>query len=272
MSVGSATRGAAAAKKSGLGRVLGSTAALKIMGGLFILVVWEIVVRASAPAYVAKPSNMIPILVDTLTSPDMLRACGITLWAVIEGLLISLVAGTVFGLAMGQNRIFDRLLQIYVNGLYAMPMIAIMPLLTIWFGYTSEARLATIVFASFFPIALQVRDGARAAPRDYIEVARSYRARWYHIWFGITLPSAMPYLLAGLQLAVGRALVGAVVAEFFISVDGLGFYILFNSRTFHHNKAMIAVLLFATFAVAVQWLTNFVLRRFLPWYRAGERH
>jgi ABC-type nitrate/sulfonate/bicarbonate transport system permease component len=272
MSVGVETRAMAPATRSRMAQALASPAGLKIAGGIFILIAWELVIRLSAPAYVAKPSNMFPILLDTLASPDMLSACGTTLWAVIEGLAVSLVAGTVFGLAMGQNRFVDRFLQVYVNGLYAMPMIAIMPLLTIWFGYSSQARLATIVFAAFFPIAIQVRDGARAAPREFMEVARSFRARWYHVWFGITLPSAMPYLVAGLQLAVGRALVGAVVAEFFISIDGLGFYILFNSRTFHHNKAMIAVLLFAAFAVGVQWLMNFAMRRFLPWYRAGERH
>lgn len=248
-----------------------ATPTIKLLGGLFILAAWEIVVRTTAPAYVAKPSNIIPVLPQVLTSQEMLSAASITLWAVIQGLAISLIAGTIVGLAMGQNRIFDRLVQIYVNGLYAMPMIAILPILTIWFGYSSAARIATIVFASFFPIAMQVSDGARAVPREYLEVAHSYRARWHHIWFGITLPSAMPYLVAGMQLAVGRALIGAVVAEFFISIDGLGFYVLFNSRTFHHNKAFIAVILFAAFAVGVEWVMNWGMRRFMPWYRAGEK-
>jgi NitT/TauT family transport system permease protein len=80
----------------------------------------------------------------------------------------------------------------------------------------------------------------------------------------------MPYLLAGLRLAVGRALVGAVVAEFFVSVDGLGFYILFQSRTFHHNQAFVAVLLLAAFALGIDALIGGLTRRYLPWYRAGE--
>lgn len=248
-----------------------ATPTIKLLGGLFILAAWEIVVRATAPAYVAKPSNIILVLPQVLTSLEMLSAAAVTLWAVIQGLVISLVAGTIVGLAMGQSKLVDRLLRIYVNGLYAMPMIAILPILTIWFGYSSAARTATIVFASFFPIVMQVSDGARSVPREYLEVARSYRARRHHIWFGITLPSAMPYLIAGLQLAVGRALIGAVVAEFFVAVDGLGYYILFNSRTFHHNKAFIAVILFAAFAVAVEWAMNWGMRRFVPWYRAGER-
>jgi ABC-type nitrate/sulfonate/bicarbonate transport system permease component len=71
------------------------------------------------------------------------------------------------------------------------------------------------------------------------------------------------------RIAIGRALIGAVVAEFFISVDGLGFYILFQSRTFHHNEAFVAVLLLAAFATSVDALINWLTRRYLRWYRAG---
>jgi NitT/TauT family transport system permease protein len=126
------------------------------------------------------------------------------------------------------------------------------------------------VFAALFPITMNVRDGARSVPNEYLEVARAYRARPQHIWFGVALPSALPYLLAGIRLALGRALIGAVVAEFFISVDGLGFYILFQSRTFHHNEAFVAVLMLGAFAVGLDALMNWFTRHYLPWYRPGE--
>src|SRR5204862_166774 len=138
-------------------------------------------------------------------SAGMLPAAAVTLRAVMEGLLIAVVSGTLIGLAMGRIKVVDRLLKLYVNGLYAMPMVAILPLLTIWFGYSSAARLATVVFASFFPIAMNASDGARSVPAEYLEVARACRARWTDVWFGITLPSSLPYLLAGLRLAIGRA-------------------------------------------------------------------
>jgi ABC-type nitrate/sulfonate/bicarbonate transport system permease component len=173
------------------------------------------------------------------------------------------------GLAKGRIKVVDRLLKLYVNGLYAMPMVAILPLLTIWFGYSSSARLATVVFASFFPIAMNATDGARSVPAEYLEVARACRARWTDVWFGITLPSSLPYLLAGLRLAIGRALVGAVVAEFFISIDGLGYFILFQSRTFHHDAAFVAVLLLAGFAVGMDALIAWLTRRHLRWYRTA---
>jgi ABC-type nitrate/sulfonate/bicarbonate transport system permease component len=131
--------------------------------------------------------------------------------------------------------------------------------------------MATIVFASFFSIAINVADGARAVPTEYMEVARSYRAKWYDTWFGVTLPASIPYLLAGIRLAAGRALIAAIVAEFYISLEGLGFYILFNSRTFNHDAAFVAVLLLAFFGLGVEAAMNGTMRRFLPWYRREER-
>jgi len=252
-------------------RLAESPLALKLAGGFFVLGAWEIVVRLLAPAYVAKPSGIAVALPGVVSSATVLSAAGVTLSAVGQGLLIAVVAGIVVGLLIGSVRLAERALSLYVNGLYAMPMVAIVPLLTIWFGYTSAARLATIVFASFFPIAMNVGDGARSVPAEYLEVARAYRARPHQIWFGITLPSSLPYLIAGIRLAVGRALVGAVVAEFIISVDGLGFYILFQSRTFHHDEALVAVLLLAGFAVVVDAAIDWIVRSRLRWYRAGEK-
>jgi ABC-type nitrate/sulfonate/bicarbonate transport system permease component len=253
-----------------LTRLSRSTPLVKLAGGVLVLGTWEIVVRLFAPAYVARPSGILRALPQTLVSEGMLRSAGVTLWAVIEGLVIAVVSGTVIGLSMGRVKVVDRLLRLYVNGLYAMPMVAILPLLTIWFGYSSAARLATVVFAAFFPIAMNASDGARSVPVEYLEVARACRARWTDVWFGITLPSSLPYLLAGVRLAIGRALVGAVVAEFFISIDGLGYFILFQSRTFHHDAAFVAVLLLAGFAVGVDGLIGWVTRSRLRWYRPAD--
>jgi hypothetical protein len=87
----------------------------------------------------------------------------------------------------------------------------------------------------------------------------------------IVLPASMPYLLAGFRLAAGRALIGAVVAEFFLSVGGLGYYILYNSRSYHHNEAFVGVLLLAGFGVGFELLVNWATRHFMPWYRRDEK-
>lgn len=237
------------------------------VAGLIILGLWQVGVGAFAPAFVAKPLDIIAVFPAVIADPAFLAATWHTLSAVVEGLGIALVAGTMVGLAMGRVKVIDRLLNFYVNGFYAMPMVAVLPVLTVWFGYEAEARLATVIFAAFFSIAINAADGARSVPPEYIEVGRAYGARARHIWIGITLLASLPYLIAGARLAVGRALVGAVIAEFFISIDGLGLYILANTRAFHHNEAVVGVLMLAAFGLSFDGLMNWLLRRYFPWYR-----
>jgi NitT/TauT family transport system permease protein len=251
---------------------LSSTLLPRLIAGLTILLVWEFVVRGFAPAYVAKPSTILLAIPKTIVNPVSLTATVNTLSAVAQGLLVAIVIGTVFGLMLGRSVIADRSLRHYVNGLYAVPMIVILPLVTLWLGYTSGARLATIVFAALFSIIVNVSDGARAVPREYLEVASSFRAKKFRSLFEIVLPSATPYFLAGVRLAAGRALIGAVVAEFFIAeIGGLGHYILYMSRTFRHDEAFVGVILLAGFGVGIDVLVQWATRRYLPWYRRDER-
>jgi ABC-type nitrate/sulfonate/bicarbonate transport system permease component len=248
---------------------LRSTFLPRLVTGLILLLVWEIAVRLLAPPFVARPSSVIAVAPKVLTDPKFLAATGGTLLAVAEGLVISLVLGTLIGLAIGRSRIAEKALQQHVNFFYAMPMIVILPLFSLWFGYSAATRIATIIFASIFAIVMNVADGARAVPREYLEVARSFRAQRLHMLFEIVLPSSMPYLLAGVRLAGGRALIGAVVSEFFLSIGGLGYYILYNSRSYHHSEAFVGVLLLAAFGVGFEVLVGWCTRRFMPWYRRG---
>jgi len=260
--------GKAALRHAGRSRsALDSPVFLKLLAGLALLLVWEGVVRALAPAYVAKPTGIVKVLVRVTGDPQFLAAAGSTLSSVFAGLAVAVVLGTAVGLAMGRVAPVEQGLRYYVNSLFATPMIAILPLVTLWFGYNADARLAVVIFASFFSIAINVCDGARSVPVAYLEVARSFRARPWSTLFDIVLPSSLPYLIAGLRLASGRALVAAVVAEFFISIPGLGYFILFNSRTFKHNEAFVAVIALVIVGVSLEALLNWVTRRYLPWAR-----
>lgn len=239
----------------------------RILCGAVLLIGWELVVRFFAPPFVAKPSGIIVALPRVLNDAKFIEATGITLTAVAQGLAITIVIGTVIGLMIGRLPAADRALRHYVNGFNAIPMVVVLPLFSLWFGYTGAARLATIVFAAIFAIIVNVADGARAVPKEYLEVSRSFRAGRLRVLFEIVLPASMPYLLAGFRLAAGRALIGAVVAEFFIAIGGLGYFILYNSRTFKHNEAFVAVILLALFGVGFELFINWATRRFMPWYR-----
>ena len=263
--------GSGAAAPSALRRIAARPLWIKVAAGLVILGGWELGVRNYAAPFVARPLKVLDALPAVLTDPAYWEATLSTFGAVAVGLALSIVAGTLIGLLMGRVRAADRMLDFYVNGFYTMPMIAVLPLLTVWFGYNEEARLATIVFAALFSVVINVSDGARSVPREFMEVARAYRAPKRAIWFDVTLMSSVPYMIAGVRLAAGRALVGAVLAEIFASIDGLGMFILANARGLQQNEAVVGVLMLAGFGIAFDALTNAVLRRWFPWYRREDR-
>lgn len=250
-------------------RWLRSRLVLRVAAGLLLFGLWQILVSAFAADFVARPSRMVSRIPDVLGNEEFLRSAGSTIVAIIEGVAIAVVIGTLLGLLIGRLRDVDAFTRFYVNSFYAMPLVALIPLVTLWLGYTPGARLAVIVLEATLPIIFNVAAGARSVPRDYIDVARAYRARWWNVWFGITFAASLPYLLAGFTLAVGRALVGAVTAEYLTSVPGLGYYILFNSRTFHQDDAAIAALVLAAVGTLIYGATGGLTRRALPWYQRG---
>lgn len=266
-----AISGSAAGATPGLmARIFGSPIVIKVQFGFLILGAWEIGVRNFAAPFVARPVEIAARFPAVISDPAFWQATWSTLSAVLLGLIVAIVAGTLIGLLMGRVRAADRMLDFHVNGFYTLPMIAALPLLTVWFGYTEQARLATVVFAALFSVIINVSDGARSVPREYMEVARAYRAPGRAIWFDITLMSAIPYLIAGIRLAAGRALVGAVLAEIFASIEGQGMFVLANARALQQNEAVVGVLMLAAFGIGFDACMNGVLKKWFPWYRRDE--
>jgi len=253
---------------------------LRIGAGLVLLGLWEALVTWLSPFYVTRPSGIAKVFWEVVSNraTPLTQLSGsfwfdvqTTVVAVLEGLAIGVVAGVIVGLAMGRLRDVEWALKYYVGALFAMPTIAILPLMTLWFGYTSTARLWIVILGAFLPVALNVYDGVRKLPVTYLEVARAYHARWWNVWFGIALPASLPYLVAGLRLAAGRALVAAVVAEYLLAIKGLGYFIRSDTQSLHENQAMVAVIMLAIIGVSINAAIDLVTSRFLPWYRREGR-
>jgi ABC-type nitrate/sulfonate/bicarbonate transport system permease component len=249
---------------------------IRVATGIALLLLWEGLVTWLTPSYVARPSGVIKAIPGVLRDePGQFAAFSAGFWAsvghtaklVFGGLAVGVVCGVLVGLAMGRLRDVDSALKLYVNAFFALPTIAVLPLMTLWFGYNDRTELALIMFGAFMPVCLNVYDGVRRLPTEYIEVSKTYHARWWNVWFGIALPASLPYLLAGLRLAFGRALVGAVVSEYLLALNGLGNYINVETKSFHQNQAMVGVLVLMLIAVSMNALIDVATRRFLPWFR-----
>ena len=244
--------------------------ALRVGAGILLLAIWQVGAKVFAPSYIATPIGAIGAIPGVFGDSSFWSSTSATLLAIVEGLAIAVVAGTVIGLAMGRLPDLNRILGMYVGAFYAIPLIAIVPLITVWFGYTPQARLAMIVLEAVLPIIYNVAEGSRQVSSVYLDVTRIHHVPWWRVWGGVVFPNATPYVLAGIDLALGRAVIGAVVAEYVTAINGLGYYIIFNVRSFHENQGVVALAVIVLFALAVRALVNLTVARAMPWYRPAK--
>ncbi|WP_158228364.1 ABC transporter permease [Pseudonocardia sp. MH-G8] len=239
---------------------------LRAVTGILLLVLWEVAARLLGEEFIARPTAVAAALPEVFATETFWEDAGDTIGSVVYGVMIGAVAGLLLGLAMGRIKLVRWFFTTYVSALYTLPMVAVVPLMTIWFGYTSDTRLIAVALSAFLPIVVTTADGSRAIPKEYLDVAHTFGAKMHNIWFGIALRNAIPYLVAGLQLAIARALVTAVAVEFLAGVPGLGYSILQQTRSFQQNEAFVGVILLTLFVVAARALLTLTRRRFLPWY------
>lgn len=231
-----------------------------------LLTGWQLAVGTVLPSFLPTPVGVIVAAPVTMASSGFLSALGETLLAVVVGTAIGALIGTVFGLMCGRLRWLRSLSSLYLEGLYALPLIALVPPVTIWLGYSTEARLALVTLAAFLPCAVSATDGARTLPANLIEVTRVYRSSGLRRFIDLVAPGSMPFIVAGLYVALGRAIIATVSVEFIAGLDGLGTYILFQARTYHQDDAFVAVAMLAILGVVARLAVILVLRRTAPWH------
>ncbi len=240
-----------------------------IVTTIVILAIWQIAVSLFGRDYMATPVGIVVAVPDVfLNDPKLWPGVWETLAVVFRGLLLSVVLGMVLGLLMGRVSFLADALAPYVNGFYATPMIAVLPIITLWLGFNTSATFALVVFAAVPPMAVAAWDGSRTIPIRYLEVAKSFGARRRDVWIGIAIPASLPYLLAGFRLASGRALSAVVIAEFLIGTgDGLGIHIMRLAQNFKHNEAIVAIMILTGVGLFLAVGVERILRKRYPWFR-----
>lgn len=238
------------------------------VAGLAILAFWQIGVRAYLPSFVATPLGIVEALPSTVAAAEFWSDVAATLGAILEGVAIGSLAGILVGVAMGRVRELDWFLTPYIRALYALPLVALVPIVIIWVGYQPAARMSIVVISAFLPVAVTTADGTRGIPKEYIDVGKMFGARTRHFWFGIALPAALPYIVAGVEMGFARGITNAIAVEVLASVNGMGMAVFTKSAELDENASLVYVLCLALFAVSVRALITRGRHRLAPWYRA----
>lgn len=247
----------------------GGRAASRIITLGAIAAIWQYSVPRFGRDFMATPFGIARAVPEVLLQDARVwSGAAETFGVVARGMGFAIVAGTLIGLAMGRMPGLAKAVAPYVNGSYATPMIAVLPLFTLWLGFNTSATFALVVFAAVPPMAVSAWDGAASVPQRYLEVARSFGARRRDIWFGVAIPASLPYLLAGFRLASGRALSAVVIAEFLIGTgNGLGNHVMRLAQTFKHDQAVVAVLILTAVGLFLAVGVEAITRRVFPWFR-----
>ena len=241
---------------------------------LLAILIWYLVAQfGNFQAFILPPPQMVwEKFLQALSDGSLLRHSLITLGEVLMGLALGVSLATVQGYLLAKSRLVERLLSPYIVASQSVPIVAIAPLLVIWFGPGITSKVLICALIVFFPVLVNTIVGLRSVPEELRELMRSLQAtRWQTLKY-LEVPAALPIFLGGLRVGATLAVIGAVVGEFAGSDRGLGFLI--NVGRGQYDTALVFVAMFTLIAMAlmlyglVVWLEG----RLLSWrLRSEER-
>mgnify|MGYP000159070370 CR=1 FL=1 len=235
-----------------------------------ILIVWEIVGPFISPIFFSYPSKIAVAFYDLIASGELPYYLGQSLEVMFYGLGIAILVGIPLAVAMARIRWLDWALDLPINALYATPLVAVVPLLVLWFGIYLKAKIIVVFLFAVFPVLINTYQGVRECDKNMLEVARSFRSSEWRMWQDVLLPFAVPYIIAGTRLAIGRGLIGMIIAEFYTTISGLGFMITRYANVFEMDKVFVPVIVLMTLGVALTSALKWVGRRIAPWSAANR--
>ena len=230
-----------------------------------LLIVWEIFGRRINPVFGSYPSAIAEAFWELVVTGQLWSALFDSLRPFVIGYALAILIGVPLGLFIGGFRAAEAALGLYITAGYAMPLVALVPLLILWLGLGFAVKVAVIFLMSLFPICINTWLGVTAVPKTLIEVGKSFVAPDTVILRRIILPATLPYIMAGIRLAVGRAVVGMVIAEFFTTISGLGAVIINSANNFDTATMFVPIIILMMTAIGLNWLIGFVERWVAPW-------
>jgi NitT/TauT family transport system permease protein len=239
---------------------------LSILGGLAL---WELVSRfvVANPLFLAAPTQIVAAIWSLAVSGELWPHISVSAAEFAFGYLIASVLGIAIGMAMAQSEVARKALEPWISGLYATPTIALAPLFILWLGIGIWSKVLVVIMLVIFPVAINTEAGLRTTSPRLIEMLRSFGATPRQIFFKLSLPSAIPFILTGLKLGIGRGLIGVVVAELFGSRAGLGRLISQSADAFNMPELFAGVVILAIAGIVLTAGFSRLERRLVPWMR-----
>ena len=243
-------------------KILGTSAVVAF------LTVWELIgstFQLINPMFMSAPSLIWKAAVQMFASGEIYNDLYVSGLEFAWGYSLSVIVGIPFGIAIGWYRKMAYTFDPFVNAMNATPRVALLPLIIIWLGIGILSKIGIIFLGAVFPLMINTRDGVKTTPHTLLNAAKSFGASEWQIFRSVVLPSTVPFILTGLRLAVGRALIGVMVGELYAATAGIGFMITVAGATFQTDKVFVGVLIFAITGMIATEVLDKLEHRFDKW-------
>jgi NitT/TauT family transport system permease protein len=238
---------------------------LRIASVVLLLAIWQLVGSQLNPILLSTPTAVGAAFVELLRTGDLVSATASTTSTFLLGFGLAVLIGIPLGVAMGRYAAVAHSLELYVVVFYAMPGIVLIPLFIIWFGLGITAKIAIVFFATVFSIVINVRAGVHAADKSLLEVGRAFGATERELLLRFILPASVPFIMAGLQIGIGRALVATIVADIIMSISGLGGLIAYYGNFFKTAYYFAPVIVVAALSIVASNIVAHLQARTEKW-------
>jgi ABC-type nitrate/sulfonate/bicarbonate transport system ATPase subunit/ABC-type nitrate/sulfonate/bicarbonate transport system permease component len=229
------------------------------------LALWEWYGRGVDAIFMSYPTAILAAVPKMLATGELQAAFLLSARTLVIGLVFAIIAGTVLGALMGRYRFIDHLFDAQISALYSTPNISLIPILILWFGLGITSKIVIVFLAAFFPVAINTYSGVRNVSGGLIEFALAEGASEPQVFGKIIIPASLPFIMTGIRLAMGRAVVGMVAGEMFTAVSGLGGAIVAYGNAFATDKLFVVIITLALLGVSLTELVKLAERRFATW-------
>jgi NitT/TauT family transport system permease protein len=235
--------------------------------GIF-LIVWELVGNVFQwinPMFMSSPSLIYKAAVQLFVSGEIYHDLYVSGVEFLGGYFLAAAVAIPFGILVGWYKRTSYVFDPFINAMNATPRVALLPLVIIWLGIGILSKVGIIFLGAVFSILINTRDGVKTTPVNLLNAAKSFGASEWLVFKTVVVPSTIPFILTGLRLAVGRALVGVLVGELYAATAGIGFMITVAGATFQTDKVFVGVLIFALSGMIGMELLTKIERKFDKW-------
>lgn len=238
---------------------------INVLSVISLAAVWEIAGRLMDSVLIPPLSKIGAAWWKLFASGKLMSNLGASLWTLAAGFFLAVIVGIVIGLLMGRFRAVEHFLDLYVNSLMSAPTTAFVPVLIMWLGLGVQSRIAVVFLFAVFVIIINTMTGVKQVDRVLLEMAQSFGAKEHEVFRKIILPAAMPAIMAGIRLGMGRAVKGMVTAEMLLTLTGIGAMIMQYGSAFATDSLFAVILTILIVAMVAMKLVQIVDRRLTGW-------